>query len=38
MQSHYDVPKLDDVLLQLAGAKLFGLLNANDGFNQVLFE
>ena len=29
------MPTLDDVLPQLAGAKIFSLLDAKDGFSQV---
>ena len=32
------MPTLDDVLPQLAGAKVFSLLDAKDGFNQVVLS
>ena len=32
------MPTLDDVLPQLAGAKVFSLLDAKDGFNQVMLS
>ena len=34
-RNHYQIPNIDDVLPQLAEAKMFSLCDAKDGFLQV---